>query len=125
MRYWIASFTTPIASNSRATACAGAPAKRKRPEFKSAVRPTPHDQGCRRARASQGQALRVAAKTRPALTGPARDGCERCGRDGRMLAARVEPKNEPKRIGKPTQMHNAPPSKASRALLTKPRFPAQ
>ena len=25
---------------------------------------------------------RVAAKTRPALTGPARDGCENCGRDG-------------------------------------------
>ena len=38
---------------------------------------------------------RVAAKTRPALTGPARDGCENCGRDGRMLAARVEPKNGP------------------------------
>ena len=34
------------------------------------------DRACRRARASQGQALRVAAKTRPALTGPARDGCE-------------------------------------------------
>ena len=33
------------------------------------------DRACRRARASQGQALRVAAKTRPALTGPARDGC--------------------------------------------------
>src|SRR6266566_5496166 len=32
-------------------------------------------QACRRARASQGQALRVAAKTRPALTGPARGGC--------------------------------------------------
>jgi hypothetical protein len=38
---------------------------------------------------------RVAAKTRPALTGPARGGCENCGRDGRMLAARVEPKNGP------------------------------
>jgi hypothetical protein len=34
------------------------------------------DQGCRCARAHQGQALRVAAKTRPALTGPARSGCE-------------------------------------------------
>src|ERR1700686_5638186 len=32
--------------------------------------------GCHRARTNQGQALRVAAKTRPALTGPARDGCE-------------------------------------------------
>src|SRR6266852_2774446 len=38
--------------------------------------PAPTDQACRRARASQGRALRVAAKTRPALTGPARDGCE-------------------------------------------------
>jgi hypothetical protein len=46
------------------------------------------DQGCHRARANQGQALRVAAKTRPALTGPARGGCGIGGRDGRMLAAR-------------------------------------
>jgi hypothetical protein len=35
----------------------------------------------------------MAAKTRPALTGPARGGCENCGRGGRMLAARVEQKN--------------------------------
>ena len=34
-------------------------------------------------------------KTRPALTGPARGGCRIGGRDGRMLAARVEPKNAP------------------------------
>jgi hypothetical protein len=27
------------------------------------------------------------------LTGPARGGCKICGRDGRMPAARVEPKN--------------------------------
>lgn len=33
------------------------------------------DRACRRARTNQGQALRVAAKTRPALTGPARGGC--------------------------------------------------
>src|ERR1700720_487768 len=33
------------------------------------------DRAGRRARASQGQALRVAAKTRPALTGPPRGGC--------------------------------------------------
>jgi hypothetical protein len=32
-------------------------------------------------------------KTRPALTGPVRGGLAHCGRDGRMLAARVEPKN--------------------------------
>src|ERR1700686_4644248 len=37
--------------------------------------PARSDQACRRARASQAQALRVAAKTRPALTGPARGGC--------------------------------------------------
>src|SRR5271169_3861181 len=35
-------------------------------------------------------------RTRPALTGPARGGCEICGRDERMLAARVEPKNRRK-----------------------------
>jgi hypothetical protein len=32
---------------------------------------------------------------RPALTDPARAGCDNCGRDGRMLAARVEQKNGP------------------------------
>jgi hypothetical protein len=31
----------------------------------------------------------------PALTDPARAGCDNCGRDGRMLAARVEQKNGP------------------------------
>jgi hypothetical protein len=41
--------------------------------------------------------LRVAAKARPALTVSARGGCEICGRDGRMLAARVEPKNAGRR----------------------------
>jgi hypothetical protein len=41
--------------------------------------------GCRRARANQGRALRVAAKTRPALTGPARGGCE-IWRSGRKNA---------------------------------------
>src|SRR5277367_5839528 len=35
-------------------------------------------------------------RTRPALTGPARGGCEFSGRDERMLAARVEPKNRRK-----------------------------
>ncbi len=40
----------------------------------SASRPR-SDQGCRCARANQGQPLRVAAKTRPALTGPPRSGC--------------------------------------------------
>src|SRR5271166_917476 len=35
-------------------------------------------------------------RTRPALTGPAHGGCEFCGRDERMLAARVEPKNRRK-----------------------------
>jgi hypothetical protein len=38
---------------------------------------------------------RVAAKARPALTAPARTGCDNRGRDGRMLAARVEQKNGP------------------------------
>jgi len=61
-------------------------------------RPQPRsDRACRRARANQGQALRVAAKTRPALTVPARGGCGICGRDGRMPAARVKPKNGPQR----------------------------
>jgi hypothetical protein len=32
-------------------------------------------------------------KARPALTGPARDGVRFGGRDERMLAARLEPKN--------------------------------
>ena len=32
-------------------------------------------------------------KPRPALTGPARDGVRYGGRDERMLAARIEPKN--------------------------------
>src|SRR6266705_3082294 len=70
---------------------ANVPASRCRPR----PPPAPTDQACRRARANQGQALRLAAKMRPALTGPARDGCEIGGRDGRMLAARVEPKNGP------------------------------
>src|SRR5271166_6631854 len=35
-------------------------------------------------------------RTRPALTGPAHGGCEFCGRDERMLASRVEPKNRRK-----------------------------
>jgi hypothetical protein len=37
----------------------------------------------------------VAAKAQPVLTDPARGGCDNCGRDGRMLAARVEQKNGP------------------------------
>ena len=47
---------------------------------------------CRRARASQGQALRVAAKTRPALTGPARGGCAiwRSGRKNARGAGRTK-----------------------------------
>src|ERR1700720_413559 len=50
------------------------------------------DRACRRARASQGQALRVAAKTRPALTGPARGGCEiwRSGRRNARGAGRTK-----------------------------------
>ena len=50
------------------------------------------DRACRRARASQGQALRVAAKTRPALTGPARDGCaiRRSGRKNARGAGRTK-----------------------------------
>jgi hypothetical protein len=50
------------------------------------------DQGCRRARASQGQALRVAAKTRPALTVPARGGFEirRSGRKNARGAGRTK-----------------------------------
>ena len=50
------------------------------------------DRACRRARASQGQALRVAAKTRPALTGPARDGCAiwRSGRKNARGAGRTK-----------------------------------
>ena len=49
-------------------------------------------QACRRARASQGQALRVAAKTRPALTGPARGGCWiwRSGRKNARGAGRTK-----------------------------------
>ena len=39
--------------------------------------------------------LRVAAKTRPALTGPARGGCENWRSGWKILAARVEPKNAP------------------------------
>ena len=58
----------------------------------------------RRPRAIKGAAVlgpvkakpwRVAAKTRPALTAPARGGGDDRGRDGRMLAARVEQKNGP------------------------------
>jgi hypothetical protein len=54
--------------------------------------PAPTDQVCRRARANQGRALRVAAKTRPALTGPARAGCEiwRSGRKNARGAGRTK-----------------------------------
>ena len=50
------------------------------------------DRACRRARTSQGQALRVAAKTRPALTGPARGGCAiwRSGRKNARGAGRTK-----------------------------------
>ena len=50
------------------------------------------DRACRRARASQGQALRVAAKTRPALTGPQRGGCAiwRSGRKNARSAGRTK-----------------------------------
>src|SRR4026208_562543 len=58
-----------------------------------ASRRAPTDRACRRARDGQGQALRV-APIAPSLTAPARDGQGNCGRDGRMLAARVEQKNE-------------------------------
>jgi hypothetical protein len=54
--------------------------------------PGPTDRACRRARASQGQALRVAAKTRPALTGLARGGCAiwRSGRKNARGAGRTK-----------------------------------
>ena len=50
------------------------------------------DRACRRAQACQGQALRVAAKTRPALTGPARGGCAiwRSGRKNARGAGRTK-----------------------------------
>jgi hypothetical protein len=44
------------------------------------------DRACRRARADQGQALRWPRKTWPALTAPARGGCEMGGRDERTPA---------------------------------------
>src|SRR5436189_2611251 len=47
---------------------------------------------CRRARVSQGQAF--GAEEAPSLTLAARDGDGTIGRDGRMLAARAEQKNE-------------------------------
>jgi hypothetical protein len=57
------------------------------------------DLGCRRAQACQGQALRVAAKDAASLDRPcARRPRDLGGRDGRMLAARVEPKNGPNRL---------------------------
>src|ERR1700674_5423972 len=54
--------------------------------------PGPTDRACRRAQASQGQALRVAAKTRPALTGLARGGCAiwRSGRKNARGAGRTK-----------------------------------
>ena len=57
---------------------------------------------CRRARASQGQALRVAAKTRPALTGPARGGCAiwRSGRKNARGAGRTKEWNLSKQYPK-------------------------
>jgi hypothetical protein len=60
------------------------------------------DRACRRARASQGQALRVAAKTRPALTGPARGGCAiwRSGRKNARGAGRTKEWNLPKQYPK-------------------------
>jgi hypothetical protein len=53
-------------------------------------------------RASQGQALRVAAKTRPALTGPARGGCaiSRSGRKNARGAGRTKEWNPPKQSTK-------------------------
>src|SRR5262245_39172070 len=47
---------------------------------------------CRRARGGQGRALRW-PQMRPALTGPARGGCEIDGRDGRMARGAAEQKN--------------------------------
>ena len=69
------------------------------------------DQACRRARANQGQALRVAAKTRPALTGPARGGCEiwRSGRKNARGAGRTK-EWRPKRIGKRPPLSSRPPA---------------
>ena len=48
---------------------------------------------CRRARVGQGQAF-GGAEEAPSLTLAARDGDSNIGRDGRMLATRVEQKNE-------------------------------
>src|ERR1700739_3714819 len=47
---------------------------------------------CRRARAGQGQALRW-PQMRPALSAPARGGCEIGGRDGRMARSAAEQRN--------------------------------
>jgi transposase len=53
---------------------------------------------CRRARGGQGQAPCRGGAVAPSLTAPARDGQRTCGRDGRMLAARVEQKNETENV---------------------------
>jgi hypothetical protein len=68
------------------------------------------DRACRRARASQGQALRVAAKTRPALTGPARGGCAiwRSGRKNARGAGRTKEWNLPKRYPKRSPIFATP-----------------
>jgi hypothetical protein len=68
------------------------------------------DRACRRARASQGHALRVAAKTRPALTGPARGGCAiwRSGRKNARGAGRTKEWNLPKRYPKRSPIFATP-----------------
>jgi hypothetical protein len=67
-------------------------------------------QACRRARASQGQALRVAAKTRPALTGPARGGCTnlRSGRKNARGAGRTKEWNLPKQYSRRSPIFRVP-----------------
>jgi hypothetical protein len=67
-------------------------------------------QACRRARARQGQALRVAAKTRPALTGPARGGCTnlRSGRKNARGAGRTKEWNLPKQYSRRSPIFRVP-----------------
>ena len=65
-------------------------------------------------------------KTRPALTAPARGGCQSCGRDGRMLAARVELKNDQKEgttrpSGAASSTNNLISSKKSPRAILLPR----
>jgi hypothetical protein len=57
----------------------------------------------------------------PSLTAPARDGHRNCGRDGRMLAARVEQKNGRRNIKSPP-LTNEVPYKAGTQFTSKRAF---